>query len=489
MELVLQLSALSGQRHVHSRPEIPIDDLAVAGQLRLPACLVAASEVVDLSGGALFALQRDVGIAAEESQRQDDLMRGRLDRRPRGESMHEQEHDLFARQKERVARPMREVAYPRVRLALVLHEGEWQLAVRVQQISIALERWSCRREALGRGGSRRRGELDVVGGRHRGGQGIRRGPGRLAEQKEGTAGEEQDPAFRDRSSGTSATVRFFPGSRKADDWCGCAAFREPTSESHKKNGHPGCSPERGIANCKLCRHSRKEDRHLQPCVFCGSASRGSVLEVRALDLELLAVDRRAGEDPLGHSAVAGHEVACVTKRRVREDREHSGERLAHTLAPRVARAAGLRTRAGFEDAVIGHEGHQGKEHFHSSAKLHDVWCRRSVSPHTSGWLTEAPRYIAPNLKRPARRRRCYCTLALTEAAPVMVNVHVFALLPAVGQAPDQIASRPFDTLSVIEVPVANVAVPVLPTATLSPSGLEVTRSPVLPVAVTVSVAD
>jgi len=80
-------------------------------------------------------------------------------------------------------------------------------------------------------------------------------------------------------------------------------------------------------------------------------------------------------------------------------------------------------------------------------------------------------------------------LALTEAAPVMVNVHVFALLPPLEQAPDQIASRPLDTLSVIEVPVANVAVPVLPTATLIPTGLEVTRSPVLPVAVTVSVAD
>jgi hypothetical protein len=80
-------------------------------------------------------------------------------------------------------------------------------------------------------------------------------------------------------------------------------------------------------------------------------------------------------------------------------------------------------------------------------------------------------------------------LALTEAAPVRVNVHVLALLPPLEQAPDQITSRVFVALSVIEVPVVNVAEPVLPTATLIPAGLEVTRSPPRPVAVTVSVAD
>jgi len=68
-------------------------------------------------------------------------------------------------------------------------------------------------------------------------------------------------------------------------------------------------------------------------------------------------------------------------------------------------------------------------------------------------------------------------------------VHIFALLPPLEQAPDQIASRPLDTVSVIEMPVANVAEPVLPTATLIPAGLELTRSPLRPVAVTVSVAD
>ena len=69
-----------------------------------------------------------------------------------------------------------------------------------------------------------------------------------------------------------------------------------------------------------------------------------------------------------------------------------------------------------------------------------------------------------------------------------MNVHVLVLFPLLEQAPDQIASRPFDTLSVIVVPVANDADPVLPTATFSPEGVEPTVSPLRPLAVTVSVA-
>ena len=70
----------------------------------------------------------------------------------------------------------------------------------------------------------------------------------------------------------------------------------------------------------------------------------------------------------------------------------------------------------------------------------------------------------------------------------MVNVHVLRLLPALEQAPDQIASRPLLTLSVIDVPVANAADPDAPTLTLIPAGDDVTRSPLRPDAVTVSVA-
>ena len=69
-----------------------------------------------------------------------------------------------------------------------------------------------------------------------------------------------------------------------------------------------------------------------------------------------------------------------------------------------------------------------------------------------------------------------------------MNVHVLVLLPFVEQAPDQIASRPLVTLNVIDVPTENDAEAVVPTLTLMPAGLDITRSPVRPVAVTVNVA-
>src|SRR5437773_12536105 len=99
------------------------------------------------------------------------------------------------------------------------------------------------------------------------------------------------------------------------------------------------------------------------------------------------------------------------------------------------------------------------------------------------------RKITPPPRPALTRSLSYCTLALTEAAPVRVKVHGFALLPPLEQAPEQITSRVLEALSVIEVPDVNVAEPLAPTATLIPAGLEVTRSPVRPVAVTVSVAD
>jgi hypothetical protein len=82
----------------------------------------------------------------------------------------------------------------------------------------------------------------------------------------------------------------------------------------------------------------------------------------------------------------------------------------------------------------------------------------------------------------------YCTFAVTDAFAVNVNVQLRRLLPLLEQAPDQIASRPFETVSVIEVPVLNDAVPLLPTDTLMPAGVDVIRSPLRPLAVTVSVA-
>ena len=67
-------------------------------------------------------------------------------------------------------------------------------------------------------------------------------------------------------------------------------------------------------------------------------------------------------------------------------------------------------------------------------------------------------------------------------------MHVLVLLPPLEQSPDQMAERPLVTLSVIDVPTANDAAPLLPVATLMPAGLDVTRSPPRPEAVTVSVA-
>jgi hypothetical protein len=79
-------------------------------------------------------------------------------------------------------------------------------------------------------------------------------------------------------------------------------------------------------------------------------------------------------------------------------------------------------------------------------------------------------------------------LAVTAAVPARLKVHVFVLFPPLEQAPDQTAERPLETLSVIEFPTVNEAEPLLPVATLMPAGLEVMRSPLRPVAVTVKVA-
>jgi hypothetical protein len=70
-----------------------------------------------------------------------------------------------------------------------------------------------------------------------------------------------------------------------------------------------------------------------------------------------------------------------------------------------------------------------------------------------------------------------------------VNVQLRRLFPLLEQAPENTASRPFETVRVIDVPLANAADPLLPTDTLIPAGLDVIRSPLRPVALTVSVAD
>ena len=77
---------------------------------------------------------------------------------------------------------------------------------------------------------------------------------------------------------------------------------------------------------------------------------------------------------------------------------------------------------------------------------------------------------------------------MTEPGPDTVKVQVRTLLPPLEQAPDHTVDRPSDAVRLTLVPMGNDADPVLPVATLMPAGLEVTRSPLRPVAVRVIVA-
>src|SRR5207248_10768803 len=59
-------------------------------------------------------------------------------------------------------------------------------------------------------------------------------------------------------------------------------------------------------------------------------------------------------------------------------------------------------------------------------------------------------------------------------------------MPPLLHTPDQITERPLVALSVMLVPTAKLAEPVVPTGTFSPAGVERTLSPARPVAVSVS---
>jgi hypothetical protein len=94
----------------------------------------------------------------------------------------------------------------------------------------------------------------------------------------------------------------------------------------------------------------------------------------------------------------------------------------------------------------------------------------------------------PARRSPVGMTPRYCTFAVTEVAAFSVRLQLFVFCPPLEQAPDHMASRPLLTLSVTDMPVAKLALPVVPTFTLSPAGLEETDSPERPVAVTVSCA-
>ena len=69
-----------------------------------------------------------------------------------------------------------------------------------------------------------------------------------------------------------------------------------------------------------------------------------------------------------------------------------------------------------------------------------------------------------------------------------MNVQLLRFDPPLEQAPDQIAERPPDAVSVTDDPTPNDAEPLLPTRTFSPAGFDVTRDPLRPLAVSVTVA-
>jgi hypothetical protein len=107
-----------------------------------------------------------------------------------------------------------------------------------------------------------------------------------------------------------------------------------------------------------------------------------------------------------------------------------------------------------------------------------------MTPHVRARLGKLERRMAKRYTV-TLATQSYCTLAVTVAFAFGVNEHVRRFSPPLEQAPDQIASRPLDTLSVIVVPALNDADPVVPTLTLIPEGLDTTRSPLRPVADTV----
>src|SRR5437868_5875112 len=96
--------------------------------------------------------------------------------------------------------------------------------------------------------------------------------------------------------------------------------------------------------------------------------------------------------------------------------------------------------------------------------------------------------VRPSASGRHHLRMAYRTLAVTDAFAPSVNAQVFAVLPPLEQAPDQMTSRPFVAWSVIRVPIAKLPEPVVPTRTESPAGLEKTLSPLRPEAVRVRVA-
>src|SRR5712691_2503274 len=105
-------------------------------------------------------------------------------------------------------------------------------------------------------------------------------------------------------------------------------------------------------------------------------------------------------------------------------------------------------------------------------------CPRGQSPRPS--RESGPRF------KPCEPGAHHCTFAVTDVAALMVKLQLFVFAPPLEQPPDQMAVRPLLTVSVTDVPVAKLALAVVPTLTASPAGVDEIDSPARPVAVRVS---
>src|SRR3982750_307781 len=113
---------------------------------------------------------------------------------------------------------------------------------------------------------------------------------------------------------------------------------------------------------------------------------------------------------------------------------------------------------GMRNAECGNPQRTKGEYVSAFCLLPSAFCLPPCIPHSA--------FRTPHSFRiPHSAFRNHCTLAVTAALAASVKVQLLRLLPALEQAPDQTASRPFDTVSVIDAPAMNDADPLLPTAT------------------------
>ena len=150
-ELVLEHAVTAAHGQVDSRPEVSIDDFAEGRQGRCGARGRVAPQVAGRAGLLGRRADRDAGIRPDEVEREVDA--------PLAVGLPERHRERCRREEEAIACAVREVPYPVVGLAAVLHERERQPAVgdRCRLLSASVGRT--------RGHERRSTEADE---RHRG---------------------------------------------------------------------------------------------------------------------------------------------------------------------------------------------------------------------------------------------------------------------------------------------------------------------------------